>query len=457
MADAELLVNTRSGEAVTKPGLLSELLNLDPFDLYRYSDDGPPPEVVPLRSNPMQADVYEGWAVVTGPSSSHAWRGVVASSGSADSWMVSGVMGNAVDVAGRYTNSKVYAHLPQEEAAERRRADELAAQVAHQALQADVFISERPYLHERSEFPMHGNLTVCDVDEALSLVGLYLRSQGHFRVPGAAFNRGLYFWVGTRELLPESWRWFSAAVHNDAGGNDHSMTYLAQGVLQRVARCLAERDAIHMALNQPQNNDTLDDALGGLEVVLLLLMGALDAAAQFAHRVLGIDHPDRGVAWQSPDWTKKVRSAQPHLAAVVEKGSDGAAILTMLRKLRNQIHGEALHGLAYQTSNSHESLMALPDDALDEVLLAADILGGRDEWGLRALMPEQTYVDPGVLVEKLLPLVLRLLNQLMSATPVENIAGGNELLSGPLPDSSQGGFDAFHPAYRASIRWQLGF
>lgn len=101
--------------------------------------------------------------------------------------------------------------------------------------------------------------------------------------------------------------------------------------------------------------------------------------------------------------------------------------------------------------------MALPDDALGDVLAAADILGGRDEWGLRALMPEQTYVDPGVLVEKLLPLVLRLLNQLMSATPVENIAGGNELLSGPLPDSSQGGFDSFHPAYRASIRWQLGF
>jgi hypothetical protein len=154
---------------------------------------------------------------------------------------------------------------------------------------------------------------------------------------------------------------------------------------------------------------------------------------------------------------KKVRSAQPDLAAVVEKGSDGAAIFTMLRKLRNQIHGEALHGLAYQTSNSHESLMALPDDALGDVLAAADILGGRDEWGPRALMPEQTYVDPGVLVAKLLPLALRLLNQLMSATPVENIAGGNELLSGPLPDSSQGGFDPFHPAYRASIRWQLGF
>jgi hypothetical protein len=98
-------------------------------------------------------------------------------------------------------------------------------------------------------------------------------------------NRGLYYWVGTRELLPSAWRWFSACVQHSRDIRNDNLLLLGQSVLQRVQRALQVRDEVHIALNKPQDNDTADDALSSLDVALLLLMGAVDATARVAHAV----------------------------------------------------------------------------------------------------------------------------------------------------------------------------
>ncbi|MEX2622357.1 MAG: hypothetical protein WD651_01360 [Acidimicrobiia bacterium] len=287
-----------------------------------------------------------------------------------------------------------------------------------------------------------------------------MRAQGRFHVfRELNFNRGLFFWVGTRELLPSGWRWFSAVVQHDAEQNENSLTYLAQSALQRVARALQARDAIHVALNQPQNNDTRDQALSSLDVVLMLLMGAVDAAARVAHHVLNLDYPEHRAGWQREDWLSRVRKgARPH-AAVVSEGAEATLVLTILRRLRNQIHGAALQGIGVMGSQEEQSLIALPPAAAEEVLEAAEALGGHEKWGLRSILPDRFHIDPGILVDQLFPAVLELLNSLMQQTPVERLPGVDSPPQEvpPIQGGAGGTLNPFDPIIRASIRWQLGF
>ena len=195
-------------------------------------------------------------------------------------------------------------------------ADALAAKVA-ETIGADIFITEREYLHNVT-WNLADGVTYCALDDALTGIGLYLRSQGSFivsRDPAGrgthTMNRGLYYWVGTRELLPSAWRWFAACVQYSTGIGDNSLLLLGQSVLQRTQRALQVRDEVHVALNKPQDNDTADEALSSLDIVLLLLMGAVDATARVVHEVLGIDGGAYKAAWQSKTWLAKVATGSP--------------------------------------------------------------------------------------------------------------------------------------------------
>jgi hypothetical protein len=240
------------------------------------------------------------------------------------------------------------------------------------------------------------------------------------------------------------------------------MMLLAGSLLQRVDRALETRDAIHIALNQPQNNDVRDDALSSLDIVLILLMSAVDVAARVAHRVLNL--PSSGeyqAAWQNRrknGWVEQVRALEPALAATVDQGTVNEQTLTILRLLRNSVHGAALQGIAFLEGGvrrDQETLTALPP-ADEPVLLAAmDALGGRAGWGVNAAaaIPVRTHVDPGILAERLFEHVLKLLNDLMKATPVEQLT---HVLLAPAASSPPTGDTVFEPWKRDSIRRQLG-
>jgi len=106
-----------------------------------------------------------------------------------------------------------YSELEPALAADRRTSDALAAIVA-ETIGVDIFITDREYLYKMT-WKLADGVTYCGLDDALTVVGLYLRSQGEFIIscdPAGrgthTMNRGLYYWVGTRELLPSAWRWF---------------------------------------------------------------------------------------------------------------------------------------------------------------------------------------------------------------------------------------------------------
>lgn len=430
--------------------LLAELLTLDTVEVHRYADGGPPPGT-PSSSTPF-GKVFPGWAVVTERESQH-WDVV---HGTAERQTHSGVIGNAVDLDVLDSRTTAYNDQSVVEAAARRRADRLAAQVAVQALQADLFITERPYLHEAS-WPIARDTALCNVYDSLALIGLYLRTQGVYRIAhNYKFNRGLFTWVATRELLPSAWRWFTGIVRSGTAIGDDRLIILGGSLLQRFERALVGRDAVLVALNQQQDNDVRDDALSALDDVAYRLMGAFDVLARVAHRVCGLSGKERNAAWQSQNWLNDLAAIAPDLADVMHPDKQGAKVLTIVRLLRNTIHGEALKGLHVQESGKPaRSLVALSAEDEADIVDAIDSLGGRANWGVEEMLPGRFHVDPGVLVEELFVQVIPLLNELMDHTPIESLPEASLTAADLGPPAGRD--SPFNETCRFSIRKQYGF
>lgn len=452
LVDAELVDAPASGPDTRSRSqqLLDELLKLDTVVVHRYADGGPPPGT-PSSSTGFGI-VFPGWAVVAEQAPRH-W-GVVY--GTEERWTHSGVHGEVVDVDVRDPHTTAYSDQSAVESAARRRADRLAAQVAAQALEADLFITERPYLHEAA-WPVAHDTAICSVDDSLALLGLYLRAQGKYHIAhNYKFNRGLFTWVATRELLPSAWRWFTCIVRSGSAIRDDRLTILGGSLLQRFQRALVARDAVLIALNQRQDNDVRDDALSALDDVGYRLMGAFDVLARAAHRVCGLSGKERNAGWQNQNWLNDLAVIAPKLAEVMDPDKEGAKVLTIVRLLRNTIHGEALQGLhVLESGRPGRSLVALNAEDEAEILKAMDALGGRARWGVEVRLPGRFHVDPGVLVEELFVDVIPLLNELMDHTPVESLPEANVTAADLGPPTERG--SPFSEVCRFSIRKQYGF
>lgn len=203
-----------------------------------------------------------------------------------------------------------------------------------------------------------------------------------------------------------------------------------------------------------------DEALGSLDTVLILLMGAVDASARVVHQVLNLTTSERSAGWQNDDWRKRVAAKAPTLAAVVDPGTTGKHTLTILRLLRNSVHGAALQGVMYFQDGTAETHIGLPAQDEAAILAAMDAMGGRASWGVRSLGPGLSLVEPGLLVDRLFEAVVPLLNDLMRETPVESLPHVSitpDTFKPPIVDPSKGRFDTFSEWNRLAIRWQLGF
>jgi hypothetical protein len=258
-------------------------------------------------------------------------------------------------------------------------------------------------------------------------------------------------------LLPAGWRWFTACVAHDHAQGTDDLIYLGGAVFQRVTRVLQSRDDVLRVLNRSQGNDATEEALIALDTSLVFLMGALDAIARVAHHVLGLPPGDLYKAgWQkAQNWLQDVAAKAPALAAIVAIGTAGFDTVEILRLLRNTVHGSGLRALAVGGSGCpEETFVGLPRADSTKILAAADRQGGRAAWGLREIRPNEFHADPGVLLERLVPAVIDLLNDLMARTPVETLPGVTLKPEDAAPPADN--YQPFAERTRQSIRWQLG-
>jgi hypothetical protein len=154
-------------------------------------------------------------------------------------------------------------------------------------------------------------------------------------------------------------------------------------------------------------------------------------------------------------------TAEPALAALFNVGTAHSHVLTILRLMRNTVHGQMIRSIAlHQPGRMLETAIVLPADGSDEaaILSAMDALGGRGSWGASA-GPYRWLVDPGAFIEQLLPRIVTMLNEVMDATPVQRLSQVRLTQADcqpPAPDPAAGGMDTFGERSRLSIRWQLG-
>ena len=458
LVDSDVLP-TPDQEDWSKQFLLAGLLRQHCIEFCKYADDGPPPDAPREWNEKLAKEIVPGWAVL-GADDGTGHRNVTTGDKTWMAWYE--LPGNANELAALDTSTAAYGDLLVAEGEQRRRRDAEAVMVA-EALGADVFVTSREYLFATS-LELAEGVTIARVDEALSILGLYLRTQGLY-VPVATpdgvgsvrVNRGLFFWVGTVDALPSAWRWLVGCADVANRINDDSPLILGQSVLQRVQRALQARDEVHLWLNAPQDNDTADRALSALDVVLLLLMGAVDATAQIVHRDLELKGHPWEAKWQKAGWLKNVAISAPSLSALFSRGSEDFHTLRVLRLLRNCVHGEALQQLAVVSGPKRErTLVAVPEADLQELETSFEASGGRVAWGVEELLPGRLHFDPGVFVEQLFPRVLTMLDHIMANSQTAEV----EYASSQTADgaSTDGQLDpgTFSPQNRDGIRWQLG-
>lgn len=453
LLDHDLLDGKEADESAE---LLAGLLSHESVLLLRHSEDGPPTNVE-RRSGHFGDESVPGWVLVHEAPPERDHIPITWSPPEDNTVTRGGLIGNAADVAAEDDRTDAYSDLDPAEAAQRRRGDAVVAMVAD-TVSADLLITRRCYLHSVG-WDLGRKVVIVTPQEALPLLSLYLRTQGAFITYRSADGNmtlnvdvGLFFWVGTRELLPAGWRWFAACVqHRD---HDESLIYLAQSAFQRFQRALQARDLALRALNQPQDNNTAEEALAQLDVVMLSLMAAADVLARVAHRVLGISGSERNAGWQRKDWSKKLEKAFPELAALVAEGTPGDQVLTLLSRLRNSIHGAALNALAVGSLSGRreKTLVGLPQDDADDLVAAIDALGGRDRFGIYDVLPGRVHADPGLLLDAVFVEAAGLLDGLMAATPVERLHGVALTAQDTIPPSDE----PFDEWTRRSIRLQLG-
>jgi hypothetical protein len=236
---------------------------------------------------------------------------------------------------------------------------------------------------------------------------------------------------------------------------------LGGSLLQRFDRALEQRDQVLVALSQPQNNDLRDDALHGLDVILIYFMAAIDVAARVAHRTLQIPGDEYLAGWQKKrpgGWWGQVNAADPNLAAVVASGTTGDDLLTVVRLLRNSVHGAALQGVAYvNNAQPQQTLVGLPADQEADLLASMDRLGGRATWGASSVLPGRTHVDPAIVLDRLFEYAPALLNELMEKTPVEQLQGVTITPGDRIPPRGNNqNSNPFSPLHSGCVRRLLG-
>lgn len=316
-----------------------------------------------------------------------------------------------------------------------------------------MFITERPYLFGSRKIHIPC-VTLCRIPDALAMTGLYLRSQGEFVLwraadgtGGPTANEWLFYQIGAVAMLPELWRWSGGQATAPQLGASDALAGLNSALQLRVVRALRTRDSFHRAFNLPQQRDAVRTLLMGLDSILVMLMGAVDASARFIHVLLALPGQQRDAGWQKPQWRSKLTGQNQPLADLFGN-TRLADTLTILSHLRNTVHEQAIQAVMRQSGLRRDAPITLPAAHESQILTSMDNLGGREIWGARPSASGAVSVDPGGFVEQLFPAVFRLLNAVVAATPPVYAGVG-----GLRPDPD-------HPWYgernRLSVSWQLG-
>jgi hypothetical protein len=402
---------------------LLELADTPPARTFLYADQGPPSDVPrrPIHFGNDSVDTVDGW-VVTKPGRQQHVLDVVHAKGeeiiSTGLWLEH----PRFNLISRAAPPDPY--LAIENPLVQMRADTIAV-LAAERIKADIFVTERPFLLGDNP-PFSHETTILTPRDALPIVGLYLRQQDSYILRHTPYvvqklNRFWFFWAAARQLVPVEQQWTDACVEIAEATDDEGFSYLAQTLLRRVDGALRGRDRLHAKMSVPLGDG--EEVVAELDLICLWLVAAFDVAAQVAHVVLGIPDEFKPAAWQNKKWFPRVAESEPGFAVIMGRMSDGERLFSLLREVRNTIHGTATDEVSVEDHRKPvEIYVSMPQSRRQRILETIENLGGAERWGVPiwALEEEEDLlVHPGVFVEELIPRACSLLNSLLAATPFE--------------------------------------
>jgi hypothetical protein len=264
---------------------------------------------------------------------------------------------------------------------------------------------------------------------AAALLGLYLRAHNDYTVEvdgthGTFLEDRRFYPAAALAALPSYIVWLGAAMAIWRTRSDPRPFALAKGLSVRLGRSLRARDYFNVRVRSRWPQDAWDEALFFFEAALVSLNGALDAASRFCHLGYRLAGPLTSASWSRRKWREELVAIAPELKDLLDPASGSlVACRTLVSVLRNYIHGEALTEESHSAAPEGPTMMdyglgavaVAPDDGrrLQE---AAARLGGAQVWGLEEQFNHDVLVLPAPFLERVVPMVLRVLDQLMVAS-----------------------------------------
>lgn len=302
------------------------------------------------------------------------------------------------------------------------------------------------------------------IAEAVALIGLYLRLHDDFTHGRHAqgywerFDRGGFYWVLARELLPSAWRCGSAALQYGQAIGDDTVFQLVMSAIKRVDNSLRARDRLHGQMQLVQNNGTADEGLFYLDTFLVFMVGAFDAVGRAAHLVYGRKPNELHlVNWRGSWRTKCLKPVASGLAQLMDEGTPARDTLDLLALLRNTtVHGEALRTVAISCAGQPlRNVLLLPKRDEGKLLAIVANRGGNDAWGIRPAPGIGLLMQMDMFVEAVLPMAVKALDQLIMEVSVKaESLPGVEATKLPTGPPSDGG--SFHPIKCRRVRILAG-
>jgi hypothetical protein len=331
---------------------------------------------------------------------------------------------------------------------------------AAEEIQVDALVTADPLLLGHRSDSLLSKANVRSVQEAIALVGLFLRSRGDYTVwpeYGLSYGRGFYYWGLARELLPSAWRWFSACVASSFNGGPSHLRALGEAAIRRVDRALRCRDVVHIELSKPDSQDTASEALFYLDSLLVALGGAFDVVARVAHVTYAMPGQLRWASWRNTNWLRRLSYADDNLASCMASATDGGDSLELVAALRNCLHGEALELMTLSRGGERRSLVTVPDAEAVKVRSLVQRHPSAESFGIQNTSSGMA-LNPEVLCEALVPWAISTLNALMAATDVRRLPEvvPEALRAGPPTDERQRFPGLFEVETRRRLRMLAG-
>ena len=266
--------------------------------------------------------------------------------------------------------------------------------MAHERFGHDLLVTTDPLLLQLSDSTDNANILPPPL--ALPLTHLYLRSRGHFiydvgESAQARFNRGLFYLVQLRSLLPELWPFMRAATKQDSAS-----TGLCAAIRIRCIRALQAQDELgSLFFGQRDSSDDRDRMAYHLEYLTLLVSGAIDAQARILRHVYSVPVKPKYASFKNEDFMKRLRAAGAvSICDLVEQGVHDD-FLVALRTIRNKIHADALGDMGYSSPATGDiGLLTLGGEDAQTVLQRVRALGNPAAMGVFPFHHPRILIEP---------------------------------------------------------------